>query len=194
MEEYSVFTWASIIVICSFIGFVIENVWIGIRYGYFDNRNMYLPFLLGDGIAVVLFYSILGLPEKYPDIKYFSSVFVLVSLGEIILGYVVEKVCGIYYWDYSGLPFHLTRYTSLFTSAGFAAMITVFMRSVFPFIVKMLSLIEAFPFRYAGVIFAGLLIVDYFASFYQMRKRKDFHLRWKVELRIKSEDESVICH
>jgi len=59
---------------------------------------------------------------------------------------------------------------------------------------KMLSLIEAFPFRYAGVIFAGLLIVDYFASFYQMRKRKDFHLRWKVELRIKPEDESVICH
>ena len=192
MEEYSVFTWASIIVICSFIGFVIENAWIGIRYGYFDNRNMYLPFLLGYGIAVVLFYLILGLPERYPDVKYFISIFVMVSIGEIVLGYVVEKVCGIYYWDYSGLPFHITRYTSLFTSMGFATMITTFMRCVFPRIIDVISNVDNTIIRYAGITMLVLLVVDYLASFYQMKRRRDFHRRWKFILYEKKTEDSFV--
>lgn len=30
-----------IIVDASFLGFIVENVWVGIRYGYIDNRGIF---------------------------------------------------------------------------------------------------------------------------------------------------------
>ena len=139
MGKYTIYTWLVIIIICSFIGFIIENLWLGIRYGYFDNRNMNLPFLLGYGVAAVVFFFALGIPGEVPDVKYFLCAFSMVSVGEILLGVIVEKTCGIHYWDYSNLPFHLTRYTSLFTSLGFAYIITKFMRHCFPVIAVFLE-------------------------------------------------------
>ena len=38
-----------VIVAVSILGFVTENIWIGMRFGYFDNRGMMLPGLLGYG-------------------------------------------------------------------------------------------------------------------------------------------------
>ena len=182
MRKYSFFTWASIIVVCSFIGFLIENVWQGLRDGYFDNRNMYLPFLLGYGLAVMFFYAVLGLPEEFPDVKYFVAIFIMVSLGELLLGNAVEKICGIYYWDYSTLPLHLTRYTSLFTSIGFAILITAFMRYVFPKLGEELSHFDGYFFKCASVIMLGLLVADLIVSFYQMETNSDFHDIWHLIL------------
>lgn len=54
MKAYSIYVWLIIIIICSFIGWIIENLWIMLRFGYFDNRNMFLPFLLGYGMAIRL--------------------------------------------------------------------------------------------------------------------------------------------
>ena len=43
-----------VVVAVSILGFVTENIWIGMRFGYFDNRGMMLPGLLGYGMAMVL--------------------------------------------------------------------------------------------------------------------------------------------
>ena len=44
----------------SFLGFLLENIWLAARKGYIDNRNMNTPFMLGYGIAVMGFYFVLG--------------------------------------------------------------------------------------------------------------------------------------
>ncbi len=182
MDDYSIYVYLNIILICSCIGFIMENVWLIFRYGYFDNRNMNLPFLLGYGLAVVLIYKLIGIPGEFPDIKYFVTVFLLVSAGEILLGKTVEKVCHIYYWDYSNLPLHLTRYTSLFTSVGFALIITSFMRYCFPKIVSYLSVNEDITFQKAGMIGCAALFLDFVYSFAKMAKEKSLYQKWRVEV------------
>lgn len=52
-----------IIVVASFLGFIVENVWVGIRYGYIDNRGMILSGLLGYGLAIIGVFYILGTPN-----------------------------------------------------------------------------------------------------------------------------------
>ena len=38
--------------VVSFLGFVVENVWLAFTKGYIDNRNMALPFLLGSSYTI----------------------------------------------------------------------------------------------------------------------------------------------
>lgn len=53
-----------ILVIASILGYMTENIWVGLRFGYWDNRGMMMPGLLGYGMAIVGLYLILGLPQK----------------------------------------------------------------------------------------------------------------------------------
>ncbi len=182
MDDYSIYVYLNIILICSFIGFIMENVWLIFRYGYFDNRNMNIPFLLGYGLAVVAIYKLIGIPKEMPDIKYFATVFLLVSAGEILLGKTVEKVCHIYYWDYSKLPLHLTRYTSLFTSIGFALAISIFMRNCFPKIAYYLSANESVTFEKSGMLGCIVIFLDYVYSFGKMAKEKRLNQKWRVDV------------
>ena len=98
---YSIFV---IIAIVSFLGFAVENLWIGFTKGYIDNRNMMLPFLLGYGLAIAFINLAFGTPHELklfgidvsadPRIEamlYFIIVMLCVSLGEIMLGKSVEK-------------------------------------------------------------------------------------------------------
>ncbi|MCR4924345.1 MAG: putative ABC transporter permease [Lachnospiraceae bacterium] len=180
-NELSFYVWIMIIIVCSFIGFVVENLWLTFRYGFMDNRNMNLPFLLGYGLAILFIYHVIGTPENKPDFKYFISVFLIVSLGEILLGHLVEEICGIYYWDYSSLPLHLTRYTDFFTSTGFALLITKFMRNVFPVIVDIINAIDSGFLHLLAMFGITALIIDYLISFTYMYKNRDFYRKWRFE-------------
>ncbi len=186
-NEYSIYIWGIMIIICSFIGFVIENIWIALRCGYMDNRNMNLPFLLGYGIAVFAIYHLLGTPKKSPDIRYFIGTFIFVSLGEMILGQLVEKICEIHYWDYSTLPLHFTRYTDVFTSAGFAFLITKFMRNAFPLIINWIQSIDSEAISALSIFGMVLLIADYLASFGYMYRHKSFYNKWKHDFNLNLE-------
>ena len=94
MKTLSVYVWLMIVIICSFIGWVVENLWIMLRFGYFDNRNMFCPFLLGYGLAIFIIFLLFGNPKDYPDIEYFFKVFIFVSISELMLGYSFEYICG----------------------------------------------------------------------------------------------------
>ena len=60
----AVFALILVIIVVSLLGFCIENIFIGFRRGFIDNRNMVLPFLLGYGLTIFGFYLLLGTPEK----------------------------------------------------------------------------------------------------------------------------------
>lgn len=108
--------------------------------------------------------------------------FVVVSVGEILLGTIVEKLCGIEYWNYASLPMHITKYTSVPTSIGFASMITFFMGKCFTPLMGWISRLDSSELRAVSTMLMAVMVVDFFYSFYQMIYTKDFYLKWQVEL------------
>lgn len=196
MKAGSIYALCMVIVFVSFWGFVVENLWLAVVKGYVDNRNMVFPFLIGYGLAILAIYLLFGTPENiclfgknlYPGSRalaygiYFLAVMVAVSVGEIILGTVVEKICHFYWWDYSKLPLHITRYTSIPTSIGFSALIVTFMSRVFiPIYQWFLSWNESL----LAVVSIGLitiLIADYLYSIAYMIMKKQMHRRWRINV------------
>ncbi len=130
-----------LISVISLLGFITENVWLALTKGYIDNRNMFLPFLLGDGLATIGIFALFGTPQKptflgkklefanqfLSVLYYMFVVLICICIGEMILGNTVEKVCNIQWWNYTKLPLHIGQYTSIPTSFGFTCIITLFM-------------------------------------------------------------------
>ena len=186
-----------VIVVASFLGFIVENAWLGIRYGYFDNRGMILPGLLGYGLAIIGVFLILGTPD-HPRflwinlysrnivaqfVYYVLSSTVLVSVGEIALGSFVEKHCQIEWWNYSSLPLHIGKYTSVFTSIGFGLMITIFMNSLFLSIMKWAMFINTVILKIMVIVLFILLIADFLYEAKYMMKNKRINRRWKISFK-----------
>ena len=190
--NYSIDDYLIMSAVISFLGFCLENIWMCFKYGYIDNRNMSLPFLLGYSYAVLGIYFVLGTPENPSALLsfltpwneyagYYLIVFLIVSFGEIILGKTVELICGIYYWDYTNIPLHITRYTSVFTSMGFAVIITQFMAVFFTPMMDMIS--ELPPYMdYVGRSIYALMVIDFFMSFYKMYKTRSLNITWKKQI------------
>ena len=181
------------VTVISFIGFCFEELWMLINFSVLDNRNMFLPFLLGYGLFVVLLYYLIGLPNNifnkydFGSLKnvllYFLLSFLLVSIGEILLGTFVEKTGNFYYWNYINIPMHVTRYTSVPTSLGFALVITIFMNHMYlPLLNKVKKVSKKIPTFIVIFIFL-LLIMDLNVSFKNMYHNKGNNNVWKIEFK-----------
>lgn len=192
--EYDLYSMGIMVGVISFLGFVLENLWLLVTKGYINNRNMTAPFLLGYGLLVVAIYVLLGIPSKTAILAisdkriskklnvalYFLICMIIVSIGEILLGNIVEKLCGIEYWNYSRLPMHIGKYTSIPTSIGFAAIITFFMDNCF---VPIMTAISNIPYDARRIIAIALIIVmtlDFIQSFRVMVITRDFNCRWQI--------------
>lgn len=194
--KYNIYVIGIMMAFVSLIGFIVENLWLAFTKGYINNRNMYLPFLLGYGIAIVGIYLLFGTPNemvffmKYefkvvPTLKYavyFLLVMICVSIGEIVIGTVTEKLCHIEYWNYTEIPFHITKYTSVPTSVGFATGITIFMNTVFIPLMEKINTMNPKMVKVCAIVLMSLLVVDFLISYGKMVHTKKFHERWKVWL------------
>lgn len=196
LEKYKQSTLVLMIALLSFMGWLSENIFIGITQGFMNNRNMYFPFLLGYGLFMIVLYAVIGTPGDFifsKNVKnmrtkylvYFTFIFLMVSVCEVTLGTVVEKMCGFVYWDYSSIPFHFTKFTSVPTSTGFALFITFFMGKCFVPLMDLLSLIPDKISTPLSIILGIIMIADYGASFYKMYIRHQKNLLWKIVLTIK---------
>lgn len=195
--KYNILDLGIMVAIISFLGFVVENVWLAITKGYMNNRNMNAPFLLGYGLVVLFLYFVLGTPanpvkwgllrktysKKIQYIVYFLCSFMVVCIGEIILGTIVEWLCGFEYWNYSNIPMHITKYTSIPTSTGFATMITFFMGECFTPLMNWITRLHSIWLRGISVGLMVIMISDFLISFYHMIVEKDFYLKWKIVVR-----------
>ena len=185
-----------VVAVVSFMGFVVENVWLAATKGYMDNRNMCFPFLIGYGIGMLLILCILGTPRKLwilgktiwiqnkivRMVAYFLGVMVCICVGEICLGTFVEKVCHFCWWDYTALPLHITRYTSIPTSTMFSCLVTLFMQHclepLFLFFVKW----DYDVLRTAAIVLMGIMIGDYLYNAYLMYRNKGMVRRWRIDM------------
>ncbi|MCM1193224.1 MAG: putative ABC transporter permease [Butyrivibrio sp.] len=185
-----------LVIIVSFMGFAVENIWLALTKGYINNRNMNLPFLLGYGLAMVAIYILFGIPSEMKFLNrfpvkasrlakyllYFLCVMICISIGEIILGMVTERLCNIEYWNYSLIPLHITKYTSVPTSMGFAAMVTLFMEKVFPFLMDKLSGLDTRAVCIVICVLLVMMLADFVISYGHMIKTQNFNEKWRITL------------
>lgn len=194
--KYKWYNLGILVILVSFMGFAVENIWLALTKGYINNRNMNLPFLLGYGLAVLAIYLLFGVPSemkllnRFPVkasrmvkyILYFLCVMLCISIGEIILGMVTEEFCHIEYWNYSPIPLHITKYTSVPTSAGFATMITLFMEKVFPFLMSKMESLDGRAVRIIVVVLLVMMVADFIKCYGQMIKTSNFNEEWRITL------------
>lgn len=181
------------VMIISFLGFIVEELWMIFRYSTIDNRNMFFPFLLGYGLFVVTLYYVVGLPKKIFNkykfdkptniLVYIMICFILVSIGEILLGFFVEKTGHFYYWNYSSIPLHFTRYTSVPTSLGFALIITLFMNYAYTPLLKTIKKNDKKISVFLIILIMGILIMDFNVSFKNMYSNHGKNNVWSIKLK-----------
>jgi len=191
----NLFAFFMLIAIVSFLGFVVENLWTAATKGYMDNKNMTLPFLLGYGLAVAAMYLLFGLPGKMrlgalelhfeselaSTVCYFTVIMLCICVGEVVLGFAVEKTCGIEWWNYSEIPLHITKYTSIPTSAGFSLIIIIFMNKVFVPLYELFVQCNTVFLGIASVTLMLLMTADFVRSGYFMYKNRRLLHVWRRE-------------
>lgn len=192
--QYDIYSLMLAAAVISFLGFALENIWLALRKGYMDNRNMTLPFLLGYGLLVTGIYAVIGTPEELhiiippkmslrsQYIIYFLMSAVIVSIGEILLGKTVEHIFGFEYWNYESLPLHITKYTSVPTSLGFAMIITIFMGRCFPRLMEFIVSFDADTVQTAALILGTAMTADFICSFAKMYKTRSLNVRYTIYL------------
>lgn len=185
-----------VIAVVSFLGFSVENIWLAVTKGYMDNRNMCFPFLLGYGVAVVAIYLLFGTPQGLVicgkkifagsqagrKALYILLVMLCVSIGEIVLGTFVEKTCHFYWWDYSRLPMHITRYTTIPTSLGFSLMIAIFMEHIFDPLYRYFQAWNYEVLRLTASVLMAVMIWDFVYNAYKMYRGKMMIRRWRIDM------------
>lgn len=192
--RYNIYALGIMAAIVSFLGFVVENVWLALTKGYIDNRNMNAPFLVGYGMLILAMYFLLGTPEELFILKklkrdipkwaaviiYFILSFFIVCIAEIALGVTFEKISGIQYWNYSMLPLHFTQYTSVPTSMGFALLITVFMGAIFNPLMGLIMRMNPRLMKWLSIILVIIMLGDLIINFYQMITSRKFVKKWRI--------------
>lgn len=193
-KEYRKIDWCWMIILISFVGFLVENIWNVLTSGQIDNRNMHLPFILGYGLAILGVYLLFGLPTDnkglisltnssstaFRYVAYILLVTVFICISEIIIGYGVQYFSGVYYWDFSDVPLHITRYTSILTSVAYSITITLFMNYLFDSIMTWFSHFDDKAYKYVGIILIALLTIDLLVSYGAMIANNNHNLIWCI--------------
>ena len=143
-------------IVFAFFGFCAENAGRMVTKHIFDCRHQLLPFLFAYGIALLAVYVLMGTPDdlrffkfrffKNKNLKtkilshviYFSVIFVFLLGGEIAVGMLYEKLAGVILWDYSNIPTHITRYTSIITTLLYGGGVYLLMAFAFKPMMKLI--------------------------------------------------------
>ncbi len=183
------------IAVVSFLGFIVENIFLALTLRFVDNRNMHLPLLLGYGVGVAALYLLCGTPRKprfltkelhfkHP-LSGTAYVFLVACLGvmagEIAVGTLVEKTCDIIWWEYTTLPLHITKYTSVPTTLGFGALITLFMQYLFTPIFEWCKKRINKGMAIFACVLMVLMVLDLAATAVQMYQTNYFVEVWRFD-------------
>lgn len=197
LDGYHITTYAIMLAVISFGGFVVENIWLALTKGFIDNRNMCAPFLIGYGMLVLGFYFLFGTPQKVkffgkvvPIVNrmlrfllYFIIAFFVVSICEVLLGTIAEWICKVEVWNYTRLPLHFTKYTSVPTSTGFAMIIMVVMHKLF---FPIMNVIEGLDESVAVLLAVGLMvvmIVDFTFNVIRLARTNELTQLWRIDIK-----------
>ena len=105
--------------LCSIAGFLWEVALILVTQNDFANRGfLYGPWLPVYGVGAVLFSLFLERIKKHPIAVFFLSA-LLGSALELLIGWFLDTVWDLRYWDYSGYLLNYRGYICLWSALGF---------------------------------------------------------------------------
>lgn len=100
-------------------GFLWEVLIFLVKEGHFANRGfLYGPWLPVYGSGAVLFYLLLSKIKKHPVAVFILSLLIGSGL-ELLVGWILDTVWDLRYWDYRGYPFNYEGYICLWSAIGF---------------------------------------------------------------------------
>lgn len=181
------------------IGYWVENLFRLVSKGVLDSRNQILPFLFCYSIAMWALYFALGTPKKarafnirlftkddkktqiLSQLYYFCVVFLFVFFGEIVVGTLFEKISGIQLWNYSGIPLHVTQYTSVPTTTALSAGVLVLMEYFFTPLMQRIELIPYGKLLKLDYILGGAVVLDWLIMMISINVFKVSPAYWSIQ-------------
>lgn len=199
--NYTIIQLVFLCVVVSFIGFIAENVCKAIGSGIIDDRHQILPFLFAHGFGIIVLYLVFDVPSSmrlfkhkiFKDdsktsitikhIAYYFIIFFFIFFGEIMVGMIYEKLCGVVAWNYTSVPLHVTKYTSIPTTFGYTTCVYLIMRYVFPFCNYLLEKMPRKTSRFiVGLLFV-LVVCDFFVMLIRLGIDSSLPTYWQIKLR-----------
>lgn len=191
--------------IVAFAGFVIENVFRLFCIGVIDDRHRLFPFIAEYGIAYFAIFLLFGTPKNMriftkkititaknkkaaaflQTALYFLIVFLCIGLGEITVGLTVEKTMGIKGWNFSNIPLHITRYTSIPTDFAYTSAFTVFMHLFFDKMTDALSEISPKVLKILAIVLTTTILLDSLIMLCHGMMHNKYPSYWRIVLQLK---------
>lgn len=185
----------------AFLGWWVENLFRLIAAGVFDSRHQLLPFIPVYGAGFLAIYALLGTPSEMRiagkrvlpgtgrkkgalrGALYAATLFSLILISEMATGLFFEKAFGIKGWNYTSIPLHITRYTSVPTAAAFTAGIFLLMRFAFFPAVRLVDRIPDAPAAAVTVAGGILLFADWLVMLSVAAATGKFPQYWSFRFR-----------
>lgn len=129
----------------SCLGYVLEQGIMTLFHQKYNSSLLKGPWTIVYGIASLI---ILWIGKKVSNLKlnkfcqfiiFFIASFLVLSLLELIAGYLIEAILGIVYWDYSNMPLHLGKYNSVLVSLVWSIYAAILNYLVYPWAKKLIA-------------------------------------------------------
>ena len=153
----------------SILGFIYENIMHLITTGSLTNNPFYVPWMpiYGFGVIIMIFltrliFNNLKIKRWQKIILLFISVTVILTIIELIGGYLTEFIFHKSFWDYTDMKYNFGKYISLEVSLVWGSACLIFLYVVKPLTDKF---IEKIP-KFISIILLVLIIIDFIFSFF----------------------------
>ncbi len=155
MESVSFFDWATYFYMYCFLGWVFESTYVSIRSRRWVNRGfLHGPMLpiYGSGAVMMLFVS--APFHENLILTYFAGL-VGATLLELLVGWGIEKIFKVRYWDYSNQKINYKGYICLSSSIVWGFFTIMMNEILHP---RILSIVDMIPYYFIDLIFFAITV------------------------------------
>lgn len=147
-------------ILYSFCGWLLESVYKTVLQKKLVNSGFLNgPFCPIYGIGALIMILVLGEFKNNIILLFFMS-FIILSIWEYIVGFLLEKIFKTKYWDYSNVKFNIHGRVCLKNSIYWAILGVLFIDIINPLINKELNLIDEKIIIYSSLVISILIVID----------------------------------
>lgn len=164
MYTYDAFEWIGFFALYCFIGWFGESIFETFKHKQWINRGFlngpFLP-IYGSGAIIILFAT---LPVRNSIILIFILGSLSASALEYVTGWIMEKIFGLRYWDYTVQPYNLHGYICLYTSIAWGVCAELLINLVHKPVEKLVLACDDKLLMIIDIVFVVYFVLDVVAS------------------------------
>ncbi len=156
-------------IVYSFFGWVMESVYkSAIQKKPVNSGFLYGPFcpIYGCG-AIIMFIFLKDFKDNI--VLLFIMAFLVLSIWEYIVGYLLEKILKTKYWDYTNYKFNIHGRVCLKNSIFWGFLGVAFIQFIHPFITKKIDIISTKQLLFFAITIGIIMIVDFIISIIKVK-------------------------